>query len=111
MKLMTDSLSDDRIQELLGEFCDAIAAHIMGWPQAHKLAWGARQATPQGRLEFMIKPQAMQAQLEQELRADQGSYMVATIIWEQGHQAPSALQIHARAYEGTALTTRYQRSS
>jgi len=91
MKLTIDSLNDDKLQELLEAFCDAIAAHIMGWPQADTLAWGARQATPQGRLEFLIKPQTMQQQLEQQLRADQGSYLVATITCDQVPSGRTAL--------------------
>ena len=110
MKLNTDRSSQES-QDQLSEFCDAIAAHIMGWPDAHKLAWGAIKTQPQARLEFLIKPQAMQAQLEQQLSADRRSYMVACIAWEQGVSPSPDLRIHAHAHDGAALTVYYSRAA
>lgn len=111
MKLNTDRSSQETTQDQLSEFCDAIAAHILGWPDAHKLAWGALKAQPLGRLEFLIKPLAMQAQLERQLRADQSSHMVACIHWEQGSAPQPDLRIHALANDGAALTVCYSRAT
>lgn len=111
MKLNTDRSSQETSQDQLSEFCDAIATHILGWPDAHKLAWGALKARPLGRLEFLIKPQSMQAQLERQLRADQSSHMVACIHWEQGSAPQPDLRIQARTQDGASLTVYYSRAT